>query len=89
MRSPRNPPVEDDLHLKSLFGCISGDEDRDEADLLSSPQAGPVNPQTPEPIEIDDVELEIHPSQAEQLIAVTLPLPNLSTFDLFFSFNIS
>lgn len=28
----RNPPVEDDLHLTSLFGSISGDEDRDEAD---------------------------------------------------------
>jgi hypothetical protein len=41
----------------------------DEADLLSSPQPGPVNSQTPEPIEIEEVELEIHPSQDEQLIA--------------------
>jgi hypothetical protein len=40
----------------------------DEADLLSSPQPGPVNSQTPEPIEIEE-ELEIHPSQDEQLIA--------------------
>jgi hypothetical protein len=41
----------------------------DEADLLSSPKPGPVNSPTPEPIEVDDVELEIHPSQAKQLIA--------------------
>jgi hypothetical protein len=61
----RNPNVEDDLHLGSLFGSMS----EDEADLLSSPQPGPVNSQTPEPIEIEEVELEIHPSQDEQLIA--------------------
>ncbi|EFX78709.1 hypothetical protein DAPPUDRAFT_105070 [Daphnia pulex] len=61
----RNPPLEDDLYLGSLFGSMS----EDEVDLLSSPKPGPVNPPTPEPIEVDDVELEIHPSQAEQLIA--------------------
>jgi hypothetical protein len=41
----------------------------DEADLLSSPKRGPVNSPTPEPKEVDDVDHEIHPSQAKQLIA--------------------
>ncbi len=58
-------PVEDYLHLGNWFGSMSEDEDED---LLSSPKPGSVNPPTPEPIEVDDVELEIHPSQAEQLI---------------------
>ncbi len=41
----------------------------EEEDLLSSPKTGPANPPTPEPIEVDDVELKIHPSRAEQMIA--------------------
>jgi hypothetical protein len=55
--------VVDDLHLGSLFGSMSEDED----DLLPPPKSGPVNPPTPEPIEVDEVELDIHPSRAEQL----------------------
>lgn len=39
----------------------------DDDDLLSSPKSGLVNPPTPEPIEVDEVELEIHPSRAEEL----------------------
>jgi hypothetical protein len=39
----------------------------DEDDLLPPPKSGPVNPPTPEPIEVDEVELDIHPSRAEQL----------------------
>ncbi|EFX69701.1 hypothetical protein DAPPUDRAFT_113417 [Daphnia pulex] len=36
----RNPPVENDLILRSLFGSISGDEDRNEADFLTSHKPG-------------------------------------------------
>ncbi|EFX71742.1 LOW QUALITY PROTEIN: hypothetical protein DAPPUDRAFT_255437 [Daphnia pulex] len=62
---PRNPSLGDSQD--DLFGSVS----EDEATLLSSPKAGPVTlptPEpTPEPIEVDPVELEIHPTRAELL----------------------
>lgn len=64
-KASKNPPLGDSQD--DLFGPIS----EDEATLLSSPKAGPINlptPEpTPEPIEVDPVELEIHPTQAELL----------------------
>ncbi|EFX66979.1 hypothetical protein DAPPUDRAFT_115844 [Daphnia pulex] len=59
----KNPSLGDSQD--DLFGSVSEDEDS----LLSSPKAGPVTLPTPEPepIEVDPVELEIHPTRAELL----------------------
>lgn len=65
----RNPLVENNLGQTEYFGSISDDEERNKEDLLSSLKAGPVNLHDLEPIEIDSDEMELHPSQAEQLIS--------------------
>ena len=52
-----------------LFGSLSGDEEKDEEDLMNSPKADPVDQQNPEPIEVDAIEFKLHPSKAEQLNA--------------------
>lgn len=59
----RTPPVENDLGLRELFGSISGDEEKDEADLLNSPKADLVDQQDLEPIEVDAVEFKLHSSR--------------------------
>jgi hypothetical protein len=63
LRKPSLGDLQEDLQLDSLFGSMSEDEDN----LLSSPKAEPGNLPNPEPIEIDQVELEIHPTRAELL----------------------
>jgi hypothetical protein len=63
IRKPLLGDLQEDLQLDNLFGSMSEDEDN----LLSSPKAGPGHLPTPEPIEIDQVELEIHPTRAELL----------------------
>ncbi|EFX71027.1 hypothetical protein DAPPUDRAFT_256358 [Daphnia pulex] len=65
-KTPKTPSLvasEDDL-----FGSVS----EDETTLLASPKAGPSTVPTPEPtsaepIEVDPVDLEIHPTQADLL----------------------
>ncbi|EFX70724.1 hypothetical protein DAPPUDRAFT_112455 [Daphnia pulex] len=63
LRKPPLGDLHDDLQLDTLFGSMSEDEDN----LLSSPKTGPGNLPTQEPIEIDQVELEIHTTRAELL----------------------
>jgi hypothetical protein len=58
----RAPLEENDLGLRELFGSISGDEVKDEEDLMNSPKADPVDQQNPEPIEVDAIEFKLHPS---------------------------
>ncbi len=64
-KAPKTPALVDSSD--DLFGSVSEDEAR----LLSSPKVGqaslPTPEPTPEPIEVDPVELEIHPTQAELL----------------------
>jgi hypothetical protein len=55
----RAPLEENDLGLRELFGSISGDEVKDEEDLMNSPKADPVDQQNPEPIEVDAIEFKL------------------------------